>query len=52
MGTIERGESNLSLSSLAKVAQGLGITLSQFLSGIEKRVEGVRTADGEKIRPR
>jgi hypothetical protein len=30
MGTIERGESNLSFSNLSKVAQGLGITLSQF----------------------
>ncbi|PWT99837.1 MAG: transcriptional regulator [Terriglobia bacterium] len=38
MGTIERGESNLSFSNLVKVSQGLGITLSQLLSGLEKRV--------------
>lgn len=37
MGTIERGESNLSFSNLVKVSQGLGITLSQLLSGLEKR---------------
>jgi transcriptional regulator with XRE-family HTH domain len=37
MGTIERGESNLSFSNLVKVADGLGITLSQLLSGLEKR---------------
>ncbi len=37
MGTIERGESNLSFSNLVKVAYGLGITLSRLLSGLEKR---------------
>jgi transcriptional regulator with XRE-family HTH domain len=37
MGTIERGESNLSFSNLVKVSQGLGITLSELLSGLEKR---------------
>jgi transcriptional regulator with XRE-family HTH domain len=37
MGTIERGESNLSFSNLVKISQGLGITLSQLLSGLEKR---------------
>jgi len=40
MGTIERGESNLSFSNLFKISQGLGITLSQLLSGLEKRVAG------------
>ena len=56
LGTIERGESNLSFSNLVKVAQGLGITLSLLLSGIEKRAEEpkerVRTADDEKVRKR
>jgi transcriptional regulator with XRE-family HTH domain len=37
MGTIERGETNLSFQNLAKVAAGLGITLSKLLSGVEKR---------------
>jgi len=37
MGTVERGESNLSFSNLVKVAGALGVTLSQLLSGIEKR---------------
>jgi transcriptional regulator with XRE-family HTH domain len=37
MGTIERGETNLSFSNLVKVSQGLGITLSELLSGLEKR---------------
>ena len=39
MGTIERGESNLSLQNLVKVSNALGITLSQMLSGVEKRAE-------------
>jgi transcriptional regulator with XRE-family HTH domain len=37
MGTIERGESNLSFSNLVKVSTALDITLSQLLSGLEKR---------------
>ena len=36
MGTIERGESNLSFSNLVKISKSLGITLSQLLSGLEK----------------
>jgi transcriptional regulator with XRE-family HTH domain len=36
MGTIERGETNLSLQNLARVAAGLGITMSKLLSGIER----------------
>jgi transcriptional regulator with XRE-family HTH domain len=42
MGTIERGKSNLSFSNLVKVSQGLGITLSQLLSGLEKKATGHR----------
>jgi transcriptional regulator with XRE-family HTH domain len=41
MGTIERGESNLSFQNLVKVSKALGITLSQLLSGIEKRAAGL-----------
>jgi transcriptional regulator with XRE-family HTH domain len=37
MGTIERGESNLSFQNLVKVSNALGMTLSQLLSGVEKR---------------
>jgi hypothetical protein len=37
MGTVKRGESNLSFSNLVKVAGALGLTLSELLSGIEKR---------------
>ena len=37
MGTVERGESNLSFQNLARIARSLEITLSELLSGIEKR---------------
>jgi transcriptional regulator with XRE-family HTH domain len=37
MGSIERGETNLSFQNLAKVANGLGITLSELLSGVETK---------------
>ena len=37
MGTIERGESNLSFRNLAKLSTTLGITLSQLLAGLEKK---------------
>jgi transcriptional regulator with XRE-family HTH domain len=36
MGTIERGETNLSFKNLAKLSAALGITLSQLLSGVER----------------
>jgi len=39
MGTIERGESNLSFQNLAKVSKALGITLAQLLSGIKRRAD-------------
>jgi transcriptional regulator with XRE-family HTH domain len=37
MGTVERGESNISFTNLAKIATALDITLAGLLSGIEKR---------------
>ena len=36
MGTIERGESNLSFQNLVKVSTALETTLSELLAGIEK----------------
>jgi transcriptional regulator with XRE-family HTH domain len=37
MGSIERGETNLSFQNLVKVAAALEITLSQLVSGVEKK---------------
>jgi transcriptional regulator with XRE-family HTH domain len=35
MGTVERGESNLSFENIARVARGLGITLSTLFADLE-----------------
>jgi transcriptional regulator with XRE-family HTH domain len=37
MGTVERGESNISFANLVKISTALGVTLSEMLSGLEKR---------------
>jgi transcriptional regulator with XRE-family HTH domain len=48
MGTVERGESNLSFTNLAKIAKALEITLSQMLSGLEKRTDTVAKKPSKK----
>ena len=50
MGTIERGETNLSLQNLARIAAGIEITLSKLFSGIEReatRLAGKRPPAGK-----
>ena len=37
MGTIERGETNLSFQNLARIAAGLGVTISKLVSGVERQ---------------
>ena len=37
MGAIERGEQNLSLVSIARVAAGLGISLSALMAEVERQ---------------
>jgi transcriptional regulator with XRE-family HTH domain len=49
MGTIERGETNLSFENLAKVAAGLGITLSKLLSGVEKSAARLTEAPSPRL---
>ncbi len=44
MGTIERGESNLSFQNIAKVATTLGITLSTLFFEIEGKAEVLAAA--------
>lgn len=39
MGGIERGERNVTIQTVLTVATGLGISLSELLSGIERLVE-------------
>lgn len=43
MGTVERGESNLSFENIARVARSLGITLSALFSDLEGRAQGLKT---------
>jgi transcriptional regulator with XRE-family HTH domain len=43
MGTIERGETNISFQNLARIASGLNVTLSRLLSGIEERAAKIST---------
>jgi len=42
MGAVERGESNVSFTNLVLISRGLGVTLSQLLSGLEKRAESLK----------
>ena len=44
MGAVERGERNLSFHNLVLISQALGITLSQLVSGLEKRTEELAQA--------
>jgi transcriptional regulator with XRE-family HTH domain len=39
MGTIERGESNLSFQNIAKVSEALDITLSSLFAGLEQKAQ-------------
>jgi DNA-binding XRE family transcriptional regulator len=39
MGTVERGESNLSFHNIARVAKTLGVTLSKLFESIETRTD-------------
>jgi transcriptional regulator with XRE-family HTH domain len=53
MGTIERGESNLSFSNILKVATTLGISLAALLEGVDRNVEpgGRESATGDDDLP-
>jgi transcriptional regulator with XRE-family HTH domain len=46
MGGIERGEHNLTVQTLLTVAEGLDITLSKLLSGIERELDSQEKARG------
>jgi transcriptional regulator with XRE-family HTH domain len=42
MGGIERGERNLTIQTILTVAKGLGMTISDLLSGVEKLAENAK----------
>jgi transcriptional regulator with XRE-family HTH domain len=48
MGGIERGERNLTMQTVLTVAKGLGLTMSELLSGIEKQVEPPKQSTKQK----
>jgi transcriptional regulator with XRE-family HTH domain len=53
MGTIERGESNLSFQNIHKVAATLGVTLSDLFLNLERTAqERPGQADANKVRRR
>jgi transcriptional regulator with XRE-family HTH domain len=39
MGGIERGERNLTIQTVLTVSRGLGLTMSELLSGIERQID-------------
>lgn len=42
MGTVERGESNLSFSNILKVASTLGMSLSALFEGVDENLDAGR----------
>jgi transcriptional regulator with XRE-family HTH domain len=52
MGTIERGESNLSFANIARVAKTLGITLSSLFADLERNAEAAAGAKPAVARKR
>ena len=49
MGGIERGERNLTVQTVLTISRGLGITMSELLSGIEKEIEGGKHPAKSKV---
>ncbi len=54
MGTVERGESNLSFQNIAKVATTLGVPLSKLFQDLEGRAQtlAAELKDRATIKPR
>jgi transcriptional regulator with XRE-family HTH domain len=52
MGTLERGEANVSLGNLQKISKALGITLSELFRTVEKRAEAANKDDARRIQRR
>ena len=54
MGTVERGESNLSFQNIVKVATTLGVSLSSLFKDLEGQAQAVPTPAGKpkkRIKP-
>jgi transcriptional regulator with XRE-family HTH domain len=48
MGTVERGESNLSFSNILKVASTLGMSLSALFEGVDENSDARRRGSAAK----
>ena len=48
MGTVERGESNLSFQNIAKVATTLGVSLSRLFSDLEANAQSLAARTASK----
>lgn len=48
MGGIERGERNLTIQTVLTVAKGLGLSMSDLLSGIEKQAEAAKPSPNQE----
>lgn len=48
MGTVERGESNLSFSNTLKIASNLGVSLSALFEGVDQNTEFSRRGAARK----
>ncbi len=52
MGHLERGEKNVSLASLAKVADALAITLSELFSGVQQQAPSAVNRASQRTQPK
>jgi hypothetical protein len=52
MGTVERGESNLSFQNIAKIATTLKVSLSALFLELEQQAERLASASGSQPSPK
>ena len=51
MGTVERGESNLSFHNLARIAGALGVPIAKVVLGLEARAARLEAAGKGPVKP-
>ena len=52
MGTVERGESNLSFQNIARVAATLDVPLSELFSGLESKAQTLKVQNPAARKPK
>jgi hypothetical protein len=48
MGSIERGERNLTIQTLMTITEGLRISMAELLAGVEKEIETPKQSKQKK----